>query len=168
MDQNWIKSLIITWTILLTIGWITVICIGCTKTPPNKVNEPPKPIIPEIVIPEPVIPEPDPFKEQVKHYIQEVRVGAKLLTTGPPTTTIIEKHKHIVDLYTRLPDIDNIEINRLYNKIHLAFEIAIASASLRSKHTDLNTKIDKENLPKIANGINKTATELENLIGEFQ
>jgi hypothetical protein len=66
----------------------------------------PKPTEPN---PSPEPPKDDPrlqaFREKVAHYLEEARIGAKLLTLAPSLADAREKARHITDLYTRLPDI---------------------------------------------------------------
>jgi len=45
------------------------------------------------------------FREKVAHYLEEARIGVKLLTLAPSLADAREKSRHIRDLCTRLPDI---------------------------------------------------------------
>jgi hypothetical protein len=114
------------------------------------------------------------FKEKVGHYLDETRIGAKLLTRAPSLDDATEQARHIQYLYARLPEVppgvDPIgKVAQRLKNIHESFAFAklLVETALefeRSDSIDEAKKFYEVELPKAAMTLNDDATEIESLL----
>jgi hypothetical protein len=121
---------------------------------------------------------PDPkveaFKQKVANYLEEARVGAKLLKMAPSLADANEKSRHITDLYTRLPDIPEGldptgKVDERLKNINGSFAAAAVFVKLGLDFQRLNAteewkKIYEVQLPGVAKEVNDFASEIERLL----